>query len=216
MLIASLLFYLQAIAQEGGLEQYYFFGDDRPVSIVSIAYYESAKNWYGELRYNYEEEKTLSLNAGKSFYGGDGLAFSFTPEIGLLLGRFNGLSTGASMEATLDHFNLSLQLEYLISVNDKYKNFVLNWSEISYQASQLIKCGLVLQQTILSKAINKSEAGVFISISNRKWSFPIYIFNCLQNRRNYAIGINWQWQHPAAYQKHRLAKPIKKQIIKAL
>jgi hypothetical protein len=59
--------------------------------------YVANHDGYAELRYNYDEVKTLSLYAGRAFSKKDSLSWSFTPMAGLLVGNWKGPSAGLNM-----------------------------------------------------------------------------------------------------------------------
>ena len=177
-----------------GLEQYCYFGKSQDVSLVSIGYYQSAHNWYGEVRYNYEERKTMSLYAGKTFYGGRKLSFSATPMLGLLVGQYNGGSVAINLDVSYKNFDLLSQVQYIFSRNDRRRNFILNWSELSYQILSFLKSGMVLQQSTVYQSPLKVEAGAFVALSYKNWELPVYVFSPFGKERNYVIGISYAWQ----------------------
>ena len=51
--------------ENGGFELYYYTGAGES-TLVPKVYYQR-HNWYGEVRYNYEELQTVSFNVGKMF-----------------------------------------------------------------------------------------------------------------------------------------------------
>ncbi len=178
-----------------GLEQYYYCGKNQDISFVSIGYYQNAHNWYGEVRYNYEEKKTMSVYAGKTFYGDGKLSYTATPMLGVLIGQFNGGSMGVNLDLAYKSVELSSLLQYVFSKDDRSKSFMLNWTELSYQVTPFMKSGIVLQQSTVYQSSPIMEEGIFIGFSYKNWKLPVYVFSPFSKKRNYVIGINWEWQH---------------------
>ena len=196
LLIIIVVFYYKAGAQSNlGLEQYFYFDKSQDVSLVSIGYYQNAQHWYGEVRYNYEEKKTMSVYAGKTFYKEGKLYCAATPMLGILVGQFTGGSLGVNLNVTLKKIALSSQLQYVCSKNDRDNNFILNWSELRYDFFTFLKSGIVLQQSTVNRPILNWEAGGLISFSYKNWELPVYVFSPASNNRNYVVGINWDWRH---------------------
>lgn len=196
LLMIMVALFHNAVAQSHlGLEQYYYFGKGQDISLVSIGYYQNSHNWYGEVRYNYEEKKTMSIYAGKTFYGEGKLSYTATPMLGILMGQFNGGSLGINMDITYKNIDLLSQIQYVFSNKDRNNNFFLSWSELGYQVLPFMKSGIALQQSTVYKTSLQLEGGVFIGLSYKNWEVPIYVFSPVSKGRNFVIGINWVWQH---------------------
>ncbi len=208
--MVTVVLFNNAVAQSGiGLEQYFYFGKSQDVSLVTIGYYQSAHNWYGEVRYNYEERKTMSLYAGKTFYGGKKLSYTVTPMLGVLVGQYNGGSVGTNLDVSYKNFDLLSQVQYIFSKNDRSRNFILNWSELSYQILSFLKSGMVLQQSTVYQSPLKVEAGAFIGLSYKNWELPVYVFSPFSKDRNYVIGISYAWQQGSRSNNHGPAPSLK-------
>src|SRR5688572_29436206 len=79
---------------KASVEQYHYIGKGQPYVFMPVAYFQTSRNWYAEVRYNYEDIETFSAYLGKSFTGDKRLSYSFTPILGASVGRFKGISTG--------------------------------------------------------------------------------------------------------------------------
>jgi hypothetical protein len=75
-------------------EQYNYIRQQDASAFVPMVHFQTKNNWYGELRYNYEDAQTLSVFGGKTITGGKSLAWSFTPMVGYSTGNFTGVSAG--------------------------------------------------------------------------------------------------------------------------
>jgi len=178
----------------GGFEQYYYTGTGVS-TIVPKVYYQSRDNWYGEVRYNYEELQTISLIAGKMFSHKKIFSYSVTPVAGIVLGRLNGGTLGANINMKYKSLFFSSESQYTFSVEKRTENFFFNWSEFGYQFTNLVYAGLALQITHPYEIKNNWEPGVMMGLTYKSWTFPLYAFNPASNNRNFVLGINWEWKH---------------------
>lgn len=195
LIIMLIMFHNPANTQtHGGFEQYYYSGNKGASTIVPRVYYQSKKNWYGEVRYNYEEVATFSFNAGKTFSNDGNISYSITPTVGVVAGRLNGASMGMNTEVDYKNLFFSSESQYTFSAQSKYADFLFNWSELCYQATSHIYTGLALQLTHLYKTANTWEPGVMIAFSFNKFTFPLYAFSPANSKRYFVLGINWEWQ----------------------
>src|ERR1044072_5771641 len=77
LLATSLITPCQLSAQSKlGFENYNYWGQQSQGTFVPLIHFETNKNWYAELRYNYEDAQTISFYAGKTFSGGNNLTYS--------------------------------------------------------------------------------------------------------------------------------------------
>jgi hypothetical protein len=193
IIILSVLMYGSARSQEkGGLEQYYYAGVGNS-SVVPKMYYQSTNNWHGEIRYNYEELQSISFNAGKEFSLYKRLGLTVTPMGGIVLGKLNGGSIGSNINLDYKKVFVSLESQFTFSVEKKSQNFFFNWSESGYQFSDLVYAGIALQVTHLYETKNSWQPGLMVGFCYKSWTFPLYAFDPVNNRRNYVVGINWEW-----------------------
>jgi hypothetical protein len=195
LMITFIMIHNIAKSQEhGGFEQYYYTGAGVS-AIVPKVYYESGHNWYGEVRYNYEELQTVSFNAGKIFSHKKLLSYSVTPYAGIVLGRLNGGTLGTNINMEYKSLFFSSESQYTFSVEKRTENFFFNWSEFGYQLTGLVYVGLALQLTHPYEIKNNWEPGVMMGFTYKSWTFPVYAFNPAGNNRNFVLGINWEWKY---------------------
>ena len=180
--------------EHGSVEQYYYTGAGTSV-IVPKANYQNRHNWFGEVRYNYEELQTVSLNAGKMFSNKKSFSYSLTPYAGIVLGRMNGGTLGSNINIKYRNLFFSTESQYTFSVNERTENFFFNWSELGYQFINLVYSGITLQLTHPFEIRNNWEPGLMLGFTYKSWTFPLYAFNPTNNNRNYVLGINWDWDY---------------------
>jgi hypothetical protein len=173
------------------LETYYYSG--KPLSgIVSMLHVETKKGWYTEIRYNYEDVKTISLFTGKTFRGGTDIQYSVTPLLGYSLGTFNGISLGVNAEAAWKDFFVSTQSQYSRSVKDKSENFFFTWSEAGYNICPNFYAGFAIQYTKLTDQ-SDVDPGFLAGLNYKNISFPCYIFSPFERDRYFVLGLNYEF-----------------------
>ncbi|MEO6330458.1 MAG: hypothetical protein ABIO55_16100 [Ginsengibacter sp.] len=177
----------------GGVEQYYYPGNKRISAIVPRVYFQNKKNWYGEVRYNYDDLETISFNAGKTFSNDDIISYTVTPIAGIMAGKSTGALLGLNGELDYKKLFFTAESQYAFSAKSRTGNFFYNWSELGYQVTGNIYTGLALQVTRLYKTTSSIEPGFMTGASFNNWTFPMYIFNPMNNSRYFVLGINIEW-----------------------
>ncbi|HEY9005041.1 hypothetical protein [Ohtaekwangia sp.] len=180
------------VLAQTGLEQYYYVQKQKPVEFVPIVSYQTRSNWYAEARYNYEENNTFSLYAGKTFEGTHKkFNYSFTPILGSVFGEFRGASTGVNVAMDLKNLFFSSQAQYTFSPGNPESDFWFSWSELGYEVSPWLYFGLSMQHThMLQGNANQLEQGAVVGFSFGKWTVPIYSFSTFSSSRYFVLGIN--------------------------
>ena len=173
------------------LENYYYKGQGIN-TVVPMFHLETKNNWYGELRYNYEDINTLSLYAGKTIAGGNALQYCITPLLGYSAGRFRGPSFAVNAEAEWKNFFASSQTQYSLSLKTTEESFFFTWSEAGYAICDYFFAGLALQYTRLNCGDN-FEPGFVAGLSFKNISFPCYIFSPFQAERYFVFGLNYEF-----------------------
>ncbi len=192
----SVLIYHTAICQSCiGFEQYYYTGERTGPALVSRIYGQNDRQWYGELRYNYEGKQTGSLYAGKKFSKDDDLSYSFTPIAGLVMGKLKGGSAGINIALNGKHIYFSSVSQYTVSSDDRRSNFFFNWAELGYQLSERLYAGLALQQTCPYKTSIKWETGIQMGFSFKHFTIPFYSFSPWSDKRYFVLGVSAEWKH---------------------
>jgi hypothetical protein len=155
-------------------------------------HFQTKNNWYTELRYNYEEARTLSLFAGRTIEGGNKVTYTLIPMAGFSTGNFTGVSIGANTEAEWGNFYLSAQSQYSIATKKNISGFFFNWSELGYSISDYVYAGLAMQYTHQERE-GYLEPGVVAGLSFKKISIPVYVFNPLSKGCYFIVGLNYEY-----------------------
>lgn len=197
LLILSVLFattrsYSQA---EAVVEQYHYAGKGQPYVFMPVAHVQTARNWYAEARYNYEDTETFSFYLGRSFSGEKNLSYTFTPIIGAAMGRFKGISTGLNIDMEYGKFFFSAQSQYSLATErgKGSDDFFYSWSEAGFQPLHWLYAGASFQQTYMANE-KLLEPGALIGFSFGRFSIPIYGFDLAHEQRYFIIGLTVSWQ----------------------
>jgi len=189
------IFPLLAIGQKQvGMEQYYYWQGKTMGTIVPKVYYQSPKNWYGELRYNYEDVETVSMHFGKKFGFKEMSALEITPVVGIVLGNLNGGSAGSVIEVNLNKFCFFSEPQYVFSFHEQADSYIYSWTEVSYEVFSFLYAGIALQQTKSYSLPNVFEPGVMAGFSIKNFDIPIYCFSPASSNKNFVLGVNWRWE----------------------
>jgi len=194
ILFFSCLPLLVLCQKQVGMEQYYYWQGKTMGTIVPKVFYQSPKNWYGEMRYNYEEIQTASIHFGKKFGFKKIPALEIVPMGGIIFGKLNGGSAGALVEINLTKFCFSSEPQYVFSFGQKQENYFYSWSEVSYEVFPFFYAGIALQQTKSFSLPNVFEPGAMAGFSIKNFDIPLYCFSPTSTYRNFVLGVNWRWE----------------------
>ena len=195
----AILHFTGAAQWKAGIEQYVYTNVPVSEAFVQLIHIQTPGNFYGELRYNYEEGKTISLFAGKTFSGGHDLEYELTPMAGCSTGRFTGFSLAANTDMEWKNFFFSSQAQYSKSVKRKDSlnlktnaaDFFYSWSELGYNFTEHFFTGVSLQDT-RQAGENICEPGILAGFSIKKLCFPFYVFRPFRADRYFIMGITYQ------------------------
>ena len=189
LFIGSSLAFAQA---KSGVENYNLLSSDQAYSWMPILHYQSDGGFYSELRYNYEDIKTVSIYGGKKFSAGKQGMVEFIPMLGVSAGTFTGVSMACNTEGEWDHFFISVQTQYSMSTKKERSDFFFNWSEVAIKLSQNVFAGAAAQIT-LQRDLKDFQPGFMAGFSLGKISIPLYMFNPFQPDRWLLMGINYEY-----------------------
>jgi hypothetical protein len=173
-------------------ENYNYIRQPEAASFVPMLHFETANNWYGELRYNYEDVKTVSLFGGRSFNGGKNITYTITPMLGASAGQFAGVTFATNAEIEWKNIFLSAQSQYSKATKTSSSSFFFNWSELGYSIGNNVYAGVALQYTKEQEAAY-TEPGLFAGISFKNVSIPFYVFSPFNNSRYFVLGLNVEY-----------------------
>jgi len=200
-IVCTIAIHFTTAAQwKAGIEQYFYTHTTLSEAFVPMVHLQSPDNFYAELRYNYEEAKTISFFAGKAFPGGNAFEYKITPMAGYSTGRFTGLSLAINTDAEWKNIFFSSQTQYSMSVRKKdtlalknnTDNFFYSWSEMGYNLTDHFFAGLSMQYT-RQTGESDFEPGFLAGLSFKDLSFPFYVFSPFRSDRYFIIGVNYEF-----------------------
>ncbi len=174
------------------IENYNYLGQPGSGVVVPMLHFETKKNWYAELRYNYEDNQTISFFGGKTFKGGNNFEYSLTPLAGFSAGRFTGVSFGVNADAEWKNFYLSSQTQYSFGTKKDIADFFFSWSELGYNISKHFFAGLAMQYTRQIDN-NSFEPGFVAGLEIKNFSFPVYVFSPFRSGCYFVVGMNYEY-----------------------
>ena len=201
-IISVFLYHTANSQQRTGVEEFFYVGKNAPSTVVPRIYYQTNAGWYGEVRYNYEEERTGSLYAGKTFSKQGDVCWSLTPVAGLIWGKLKGGAAGLNVALAYRDLSFSSALQYAVSREDRQLNFFYAWSELGCQVAKSVYAGLAIQQTRLFGTTTRWDPGLQVGFLIEKWTFPFYVFDPMGDQRHFVLGVTREWNR----QKHPVLK----------
>jgi hypothetical protein len=175
-----------------GFEQYYCTGATAGAAPVTRVYYQGNGKGYVEARYNYDAERTAGLSVGRSFDApaGKALAWTLTPTIGWMAGDCHGLSLGANVSVEYKGWDLSTAAQVSPA---KQTGYWYSWSEVGRPVGNRLYVGVALQQDCRFGAGCTLTPGIQGRLLLAQWTFPVYIFNPLNNGAWLLAGVTREW-----------------------
>jgi hypothetical protein len=190
LLVGALASFAQA---KSGVESYNYLTRQQEYTWMPVVHYQSAKGIYAELRYNYEELKTVSLFGGKMFEIGNEAAISVTPMIGFSAGDFKGMSLAAKTDLEWKGLYASAEMQYSMGWKGGSSNFFFSWSEAGYSFTSNLFGGLAMQFTRQGNS-NDFQPGIVAGVEFGNISIPFYLFSPFKQDQYFVLGVNYEYQ----------------------
>lgn len=190
-LIACMVMLYCPAQKNYGVSQEYFIYENQRSTFVPTIYYQSTKGFYASFRYNYEQDGTASLQAGKSFSGKGSVSYTIIPLAGVLKGKYDGFSFGVQSEMTAGKFSFFTEPEYGLLVTALPERFFYNWSEVSLTLSGPLYSGIALQQGKSGSEPWYAEPGIMLGFTRKNFEIPIYLFKSPSSPAYFVAGVHW-------------------------
>jgi hypothetical protein len=130
-----------------------------------------------EARYNYEDQDTGSVWVGYNFSFGDELTFDFTPMVGGVFGRTEGVAPGYEFTLAWRGIELYSEAEFVIDTEDSSDSFFYTWSELTYSPLEWLRGGIVVQRTKAYETDFDIQRGLMVGVTYRQLDFAVYVLN---------------------------------------
>jgi hypothetical protein len=113
-----------------------------------------------EARYNYEDRDTASVLAGWLFSAGEQVEFEATPMLGAAFGGTDGVAAACTIAIGWKRLALYSENEYLAVPSDHDADFYYNWTELTVEAIDRLRVGIVTQRTRTFATDRELERGI--------------------------------------------------------
>jgi hypothetical protein len=161
-----------------GVETDFYFTDP----FVFLPIFTADKNkLHLEVRYNYEDLKTVSAWIGYNISGGNEFEYIITPMVGGAAGRTNGIVTGLEFTFSFIGFELYNESEYLFDFKSSENNFFYSWTDFTYSPLDWLWVGLSGQITGVYQTELEIERGVLLGVSYQNFEFTGYYYNAFSD-----------------------------------
>ncbi|MFD1316452.1 hypothetical protein [Namhaeicola litoreus] len=162
-----------------------------PDQVVFSPVYILDKGWlHMEARYNYEDLNTFSAWFGYNFSGGNHFKYTFTPMIGGLAGKLNGLSPGLEVDFDFYGFNLNSSSQYVFNFKDRHSDFYYNWTDFTYAPLDWMSFGFSFQRTQLYQNSLELQYGPMIDLGYKWFELSCYYFNPFNNDPYFVLSLS--------------------------
>jgi len=138
----------------------------------------SYKKFYGEVRYNYEQLNTFGVYGGRSFIiSKPKMEHVFTPQLGVMLGDYNGGSFQFYYLGYHKNFDISFLNQYSVPISGQ-SQFYYNWSGIDFTVYKKFRLGVSGQYYSDVQTDYKTlDGGISAAIKSDKTTIQLYWFN---------------------------------------
>lgn len=144
--------------------------------VLPVAYV-NYKNWHFEPRYNYENLETFSMFAGYNISGGEKVKYLFTPMLGGVVGRTNGVAPGLELDLALGKFGFYSEMEHVFDLDASADSYFYAWSQLRFAATKWMTLGLVGSRNRVYKTDVDVQRGVSLGFIKGKNTLTGYYYN---------------------------------------
>ena len=140
-------------------------------------------NFYGEVRYNYDRNGTWGLYGGTSRAFGAQTTHVVTPQIGVVLGDYQGISVQFYYSLIHPKVEFNLTNNY-VKVFNHHPNYYFNWSDLQFPIATVWRAGLSTQ-IFLDKKVKTYDLGPMMAFRNKGWYAMLTYFNPWAQNKDY-------------------------------
>lgn len=142
--------------------------------------------FYGEVRYNYDADRTLGLYGGRVFtFGGQRWSHNLSAQLGVLWGDFRGISTQLYYQLSTARIEISSQQQYSVSGQADRQPFYYTWSDMQWKAGRYLRAGVSVQMYQQGRE-NTTDGGLLVGYQLPRLALGLYLFDLYQPGRDYA------------------------------
>jgi hypothetical protein len=146
-----------------------------------------------EARYNNEYQQTASLWFGYDFSVGKKVHLDFTPMIGGVFGKLDGIAPGFELTLNYWHVQLYSASEYVFDTSNRDNSFFYTWTELSYSPVKWLRVGAASQRTRAYQTGLDVQRGPLLGISYKNSSFTTYVFNPGLTQPTWVLSLSYSF-----------------------
>jgi hypothetical protein len=128
-------------------------------------------------RYNYEAPDSASMWAGRRFAGGEGLAWSVMPMLGVVFGDVRGAAPGVEVSLAWRRLDFYIEAEYVLDASSKYDSYLIAWSELAYSPRDWLRVGVSTQRLRVYRTETDLQRGPFLQLDFGRGAVGAYVFD---------------------------------------
>ena len=151
-------------------------------------------NWaHLEARYNNEFLQTASVWFGYDFSVGKKLQLDFTPMLGGVFGKVDGIAPGFELTLTYGRLQLYSASEYVFDTSGRDNSYFYTWTELSYSPLKWLRFGAASQRTRAYLTGLDVQRGPLLGVTYKKTSFTTYVFNPGLTQPTWVISLGYSF-----------------------
>ncbi len=178
---------------KSGMENYNLLAKGQDYCWTPVLSYEASSGFVTQLRYNYEDLKTISFFAGKKMTTGKSGGLEIAPMLGISAGTFAGVSLACNTEAEGKRFYFSSEMQYSKSTKKGINDFFFTWSEAGISVGDYFFGGAAMQLTLEARDTDL-QPGLVAGLSFGRLTLPLYVFRPFSAGQWFLAGVNYEFQ----------------------
>jgi len=165
------------------------FGPHGAFSMTPIASL-NLRHLSAELRYNYEDLRTISGAVGYRFIGDNKVWYEIVPKIAVSVGNFDGISPGISLSTGTGRVAFLADLEYIFALDESNDSYLYGLIAGTVDILPGFYAGINAQRSLIFETSNAVNAGVLVG--GYLGSFDLYGLaeNFWNSDRYFIIGLS--------------------------
>ncbi|HEX9166276.1 MAG TPA: hypothetical protein VF862_10215 [Gemmatimonadales bacterium] len=159
-----------------------------PYGAVAVDY----RSWHFLARYGYEDRDTFSAWVGWVLEAGSTATVSFTPMIGLAVGRTDAVAPGFEFEFDWGGLTIYNESELVHSL-DGSGSYFYSWGNASFRVTDWFQPGTTVQRLRIFESDRTVDRGLSLTSEFGRFSASLYGYNPFSNERFYQLGLEWSF-----------------------
>jgi len=146
-----------------------------------------------EVRYNYEDRRTVSTWIGYNFSAGKKITLEITPMYGTVIGDTDGMALGYEGTLAWQWLELYSESEYLYALGGRSDSFLYTWTTLTALPTDWLRLGVVVQRPRAYETSLDIQRGFFLGLSTEHVGVTAYVINPDLHRPTYVLALDVSW-----------------------